>query len=164
MKPLPPIRTALKTRRRSEAGRVPIMLHSKLTEIGTLDLWCTEIGGERSWRLQFDVRSATQTDVAAHRGSAETAGFLDEILIRDMARGEIENTFGRASLGLGGKPAQKSCGRHGDESRGLAAVAATSNLGRTDRTGNRSPQVPHSRGTLAQPARLFASSRLRHGG
>ena len=53
-------------------------LHAKLTEIGTLELWCSEIGGERTWRLQFDVRSATQTDAAAHACEAEQQGFVDE--------------------------------------------------------------------------------------
>jgi len=76
--PLPPIRTALKTRRRSERGNVAVQLHAKLTEIGTLDLWCSEVDGERSWRLQFDVRSATQTDLEGHESAAEAEGFVDE--------------------------------------------------------------------------------------
>lgn len=78
MTSLPPIRTALKTRRRSERGTVAVELHARLTEIGTLDLWCSEVGGERSWRLQFDIRSATQTDAQAHESAAEEEGFIDE--------------------------------------------------------------------------------------
>ncbi|MCE9525181.1 MAG: Hsp70 family protein, partial [Planctomycetales bacterium] len=51
MTALPPIRTALKTRRRSERGIVPVELHARLTEIGTLDLWCSEVDGVgRSFR------------------------------------------------------------------------------------------------------------------
>jgi hypothetical protein len=93
MTPLPPIRTALKTRSRRERGAVGVRLHGKLTEIGTLDLWCSEIGGERSWRLQFDVRSATQTDIAAHSSDAETEGFLDESVVA-TCRSVLEDTFG----------------------------------------------------------------------
>lgn len=78
MRPLPPIRTVLRTRRRGEQGHVSVTLHARLTEIGTIDLWCSEVGGERSWKLQFDVRSATQTDVAAHESAAEQEGFIDE--------------------------------------------------------------------------------------
>jgi hypothetical protein len=78
MTPLPPIRTVLKTRKKGEAEIVSVALHARLTEIGTLDLWCGEVGGRRSWRLQFDVRSATQTDVAAHQSAAEQEGFIDE--------------------------------------------------------------------------------------
>jgi hypothetical protein len=86
MKPLPPIRTVLRARRRSEKGRVPVELHARLTEIGTIDLWCSEIGAGRSWRLQFDVRSATQTDIAAHDAVAEREGFIDEATWRDCSQ------------------------------------------------------------------------------
>ena len=47
MTPLPPIRTALKTRSRRERGTVAVRLQGKLTEIGTLELWCSEIIGQR---------------------------------------------------------------------------------------------------------------------
>jgi hypothetical protein len=94
MTALPPIRTALKTRRRSERGIVPVELHAKLTEIGTLDLWCSEVeGAQRTWRLQFDVRSATQTDVDAHESAAEAEGFVDESAWQ-ACQAMLERTFG----------------------------------------------------------------------
>ncbi len=93
MTPLPPIRTVLKTRKKSESGRVSVELHARLTEIGTLDLWCSESEGRRSWRLQFDVRSATQTDVAAHESAAEAEGVVDEAAW-EACREAIETTFG----------------------------------------------------------------------
>lgn len=93
MTALPPIRTALKTRSRKERGTVAVRLHAKLTEIGTLELWCREISGERTWRLQFDVRSATQTDVAAHETDAEAQGFIDESAAAAMQT-VLEATFG----------------------------------------------------------------------
>ncbi len=95
MTALPPIRTALKTRRRSERGTVAVELHAKLTEIGTLELWCSEVGGERSWRLQFDVRSATQTDIEAHQSAAEREGFVDEETWRAIDA-VLQGTFGPA--------------------------------------------------------------------
>ncbi len=78
MRPLPPVRTVLKTQRKSERGEIAVHLHSRLTEIGTVDLWCSEAAGDRSWRLQFDVRSATQTDMDAHESAAEIEGMVDE--------------------------------------------------------------------------------------
>ncbi len=78
MTPMPPIRTVIKTQRRSESGEVSVNLHARLTEIGTIDLWFHEVGTDRSWRLQFDIRSATQTDVAAHVAAGEAEGFVDE--------------------------------------------------------------------------------------
>jgi hypothetical protein len=69
-----------------------VELHAKLTEIGTLDLWCREVEGTRTWRLQFDVRSATQTDVEAHESAAEGEGFVDEEAWQACQK-EIEATF-----------------------------------------------------------------------
>jgi hypothetical protein len=86
MTPLPPIRTVLHARRKSERGAIDVELHARLLEIGVLDLWCSDVGGERSWRLQFDVRSATQTDVAAHQTAAEAEGMLDESLWGECRR------------------------------------------------------------------------------
>ena len=93
MTPLPPIRTVLKTHKKGVAETVSVTLHARLTEIGTLDLWCAEIGGRRSWRLQFDVRSATQTDVSAHESAAEQEGFIDESIWIECEK-LIRDTFG----------------------------------------------------------------------
>ena len=88
----------------SDLGTVAVRLHAKLTEIGTLELWCREIGGGarsgsggglRVWRLQFDVRSATQTDVAAHETDAEAQGFVDESAAAAMHI-VLQSTFGPA--------------------------------------------------------------------
>lgn len=92
MTPLPPLRTVLRTLKKGEPARVSVNLHARLTEIGTLDLWCSEIGGRRIWRLQFDVRSATQTDVAAHEPAAERHGMIDEAAW-ELCRALIEGTF-----------------------------------------------------------------------
>lgn len=75
---LPPIRTVLTSGRAASAATVPVELHGKLTEIGTLEIWCSEAAGQRTWRLQFDVRSASQASAARHEGSAERQGVVDE--------------------------------------------------------------------------------------
>ena len=93
MTPLPPIRTVLHKRRKTDPDVVSVELHARLTEIGTLDLWCAQVDSSRSWRLQFDVRSAVQTDIAAHESDAESEGVLDEA-IWEQCRGAIESTFG----------------------------------------------------------------------
>lgn len=93
MTPLPPLRTVLRTLKKGEPTRVSVELHARLSEIGTLDLWCSEIQGRRTWRLQFDVRSATQTDVAAHESAAEKQGMIDEAAW-EVCRRLVEGTFG----------------------------------------------------------------------
>ncbi len=41
MTALPPIRTVLQTSKKGAAETIQVALHAKLTEIGTLELWCT---------------------------------------------------------------------------------------------------------------------------
>ena len=92
IKALPPIRTVLKTGKSKEAATVAVILKARLTEIGTLDLWCSEVNGKRSWKLLFDVRSATQTDIAAHDASGERQGLFDDEVLQS-ARNVVLETF-----------------------------------------------------------------------
>jgi hypothetical protein len=76
---LPPIRTVFKAGKPlSDQATVTVSLHARLTEIGTLDLWCRELDGKRSWKLLFDVRAATRTDVVAREATANQQGVIDE--------------------------------------------------------------------------------------
>ena len=99
IKSLPPIRTVLKTGRSKEAASIAVILKAKLNEIGTLDLWLSDIEGKRSWKLLFDIRSATQTDMVAHDAAGERQGLFDESMIL-AARSVIETTFGSPSVEL----------------------------------------------------------------
>lgn len=92
IKSLPPIRTVLKTGKSKTAAAIPVILKAKLTEIGTLDLWCSEADGKRTWKLLFDVRSATQTDIAAHEATGESQGVFDDG-VRQAACDVIQQTF-----------------------------------------------------------------------
>lgn len=96
MRALPPIRTVLQTRDKGLNGRVEAYLTARLSEIGTLELNCVETSNQKHWRLQFDVRTATQTDIATHQGAAETQGFLDEDSWL-AAKLVIDQTFGSES-------------------------------------------------------------------
>ncbi len=91
---LPPVRTALRGRPGAEGtDTVPVRLHARLTEIGTLEVWCAEVGGRnRQWRLPFDVRAATRTEVTAHTAEGERAGIVDEETAA-QGRAIIRDTF-----------------------------------------------------------------------
>jgi len=93
LKALAPIRTVLQARGKSSDEAVPVQVHSRLSEIGTLELWCAEQDGPRRWKMQFDVRAAVETDRAAHTGAGEQAGVLDEQVIAGTVT-EIAKTFG----------------------------------------------------------------------
>ena len=86
MTSLPPIRTVLEAQKKGASESLVVNLHARLTEIGTLDLWCSEAQGPRTWRLQFDVRAATETDRAGHLGAGEAEGVIDESLVNDCRR------------------------------------------------------------------------------
>ena len=78
---IPPIRTVLQSGKKSIAETVSVRLGAKLTPIGTLDIWCAEVQGDRQWRLQFDVRAATRSDAVAHKGEGEALGIVDDAAI-----------------------------------------------------------------------------------
>ncbi len=92
MTALPPIRTVLTTRRKDDVESVSARISARLTEIGTLEMWCEQTDGSRRWQLQFDVRSATETDRASHDGSAEQTGIVDDEIIR-IAQTTIHEAF-----------------------------------------------------------------------
>jgi hypothetical protein len=52
---LTPLATTLKAPN-EEGQMVPVHLHSKMTEIGTLELWCLSRDGKQRWKLEFNVR------------------------------------------------------------------------------------------------------------
>ncbi|MCA9172178.1 MAG: molecular chaperone DnaK, partial [Planctomycetales bacterium] len=93
MRPLPPLRTALRTQRSKQRDTIPVKLHAHLSEIGTIELWCSQIDGDHTWRLQFDVRAATETDRVAGTSSGESEGTLDESAWQDCAAA-LQATFG----------------------------------------------------------------------
>jgi molecular chaperone DnaK (HSP70) len=56
---LSPLATALEAP--GQEGRtVPVHLHSKVTEVGTLELWCISRDNKRRWKLEFNVREQTE--------------------------------------------------------------------------------------------------------
>jgi molecular chaperone DnaK (HSP70) len=60
---LPPIQTVLKGGK-GRAERIPVFLKGKLTEIGTVELWCVATEGREQWRLEFEIRGAASETVA----------------------------------------------------------------------------------------------------
>jgi hypothetical protein len=98
--PLPPIRTVLRSRKIKDAATLPVQLHVRLTELGTLELWCREVEGARTWQIEFDVRSATQTDRSGHAGTGEALGVVDRELI-EAGTQLLRQVFHRESFPAG---------------------------------------------------------------
>jgi hypothetical protein len=49
-----PLQTTLEGE--GKVGEVPVHLHSKVTEVGTLELWCISRDNKQRWKLEFEVR------------------------------------------------------------------------------------------------------------
>ena len=57
---LPPVVAELPAETGSAGTLVPVRLRTELTEVGTIQLWCDQIGGDGSWKLEFDIREAAK--------------------------------------------------------------------------------------------------------
>lgn len=75
--PLPPIRTVLRFGKKGLTKNIPVKLALRLTEVGTLELWCKSRVTPHIWQLQFDVRHGSDSQ-SLSRYLDET---LDEALI-----------------------------------------------------------------------------------
>ncbi|MEZ6130535.1 MAG: Hsp70 family protein [Planctomycetaceae bacterium] len=92
MTALPAIRTTLQTKKKADHNVISARLSARLTEIGTLEVWCHQVDESSRWQLQFDVRSATETDRDAHTGTAERSGIVDQESI-DTAAAVIKRVY-----------------------------------------------------------------------
>jgi hypothetical protein len=52
---LSPLTTTLEAPNK-DGQTVPVHLHSKMTEVGTLELWCISRDNKQKWKLEFNVR------------------------------------------------------------------------------------------------------------
>ncbi|HXQ20661.1 MAG TPA: Hsp70 family protein [Candidatus Acidoferrales bacterium] len=71
---LPPIRTVLRFGKKLEARKIPVHVLARLTEVGTLEVWCRSLSTEHRWRLQFQLReqipATDETEPAAQEAES----------------------------------------------------------------------------------------------
>ncbi len=60
--PLPPLRTVLRFGKKEETSYIPVTLNLKLTEVGTLEIWCKSLNTPHTWKLQFDIRQVSESE------------------------------------------------------------------------------------------------------
>src|SRR5262245_30205073 len=53
---LPPLQGLMRVGRKARAERVPVSLAARVTEVGTIELWCQSRTDDRRWRLQIQLR------------------------------------------------------------------------------------------------------------
>src|SRR5439155_357070 len=80
---LPPIRTVLRFGRKLVETALPIHLEVRLTEIGTLEIWCRSRTTDHRWRLEFRLREP----VGEAAPAAEGAGLaIEPARVEEAAR------------------------------------------------------------------------------
>ncbi len=73
--------------------RVPVKLGARLTELGTLEIWCESKISDHRWRLEFELRKQAQEGAPAPRAAtvvSDEALVRAEALIRDVFAGAAE--------------------------------------------------------------------------
>ncbi|GLI32586.1 Hsp70 family protein [Desulforhabdus amnigena] len=98
--PLPPIRTVLRYGKKSTAQALPVLLAIRLTEVGTLELWCQSQKSPHRWQLQFDVRQAAEPEAPLAVSTGET---LDTEII-ERAQAAIKGVFRKGETSSDNSP------------------------------------------------------------
>jgi molecular chaperone DnaK (HSP70) len=94
---LPPLVSVMRVGRKARAERVPVRLAARVTEVGTVELWCQSRTDDRRWRLQIQLRGVTGSGPASAR-SAIAGTAADQVVIEqselDAAVAAIRMAFG----------------------------------------------------------------------
>jgi hypothetical protein len=89
-----PLNAVLRFGRRTGERLIPVKLGARLTEIGTLEIWCESKVSEHRWRLQFELRKKV---AAAETPRRPVAVIAEEALER--AKSLVRGVFGPAREG-----------------------------------------------------------------
>ncbi|MBV8488453.1 MAG: hsp70 family protein [Planctomycetaceae bacterium] len=91
---LPPLQSLMRVGRKAKAERVPVSLAARVTEVGTIELWCQSRTDERRWRLQIQLRGpAGQPAPPATVAGEETDRIIIEQSELDAAIAAIRSAF-----------------------------------------------------------------------
>jgi molecular chaperone DnaK (HSP70) len=103
---LPPLVGVMRVGRKAKAERVPVRLAAKVTEVGTVELWCQSRTDDRRWRLQIQLRGpgGTPTPRGTVTGSEADAVVIEQSEV-DAAVEAIRSAFNApANADEGGPP------------------------------------------------------------
>jgi hypothetical protein len=64
---LPRLQSLMRVGRKAKAEQVPVRLAARVTEVGTIELWCQSRTDDRRWRLQIQLRGSSQAQGATAR-------------------------------------------------------------------------------------------------
>ena len=99
---LPPLQSLMRVSRKAKAERAPVSLAARVTEVGTIELWCQSRTDARRWRLQIQLRGPAGHMIP--RGSV-TGDESDHVVIEQS---ELEAATAAIRAAFEDRPA--SCG------------------------------------------------------
>ncbi len=92
---LPPLTGVMRVGRKAKSEQVPVRLAARVTEVGTIELWCQSRTDDRRWGLQIQLRDAGRT---ATTSGGITGGDADRVVLEqsvlDEAVAAIRLAFG----------------------------------------------------------------------
>ena len=77
--------------------RVPVTLGARLSEVGTLEAWAQSKVSEHRWRLQFQLRKATDAEIAPAAAAAVRSSAVISGEAQANAEALIEQVFGKGA-------------------------------------------------------------------
>jgi DNA-K related protein len=96
---LPPLQSLMRVSRKAKAERAPVSLAARVTEVGTIELWCQSRTDDRRWRLQIQLRGPAGHLVP--RGSV-TGDMSDHVVIEQS---ELDAATAAIRAAFEGRPA-----------------------------------------------------------
>jgi molecular chaperone DnaK (HSP70) len=100
---LPPLRTVLRFGKKLAMRKIPVHVVARLTEVGTLEVWCRSLTTEHRWRLQFQLREHA-APAAGEEGSLAVQAEAESV-VGDALLGAAAETV-RAVFPPGPLPSQ----------------------------------------------------------
>ncbi len=97
---LPPLQGVMRVGRKAKAERVPVALAARVTEVGTVELWCHSRTDDRRWRLQIQFRNPEEAGKGSGGGplvGAEADRVVIEQSELDAAIEAVRVAFGTLS-------------------------------------------------------------------
>jgi molecular chaperone DnaK (HSP70) len=96
---LPPLQSLMRVSRKARAERAPVSLAARVTEVGTIELWCQSRTDDRRWRLQIQLRGPSGQPATSGRIIGDES---DRVVIEqselDGAIAAIGAAFDRAAV------------------------------------------------------------------
>jgi molecular chaperone DnaK (HSP70) len=91
---LPPLQGLMRVGRKAKVEQVPVRLEARVTEVGTVELWCRSRTDDRRWRLQIQLRGpgGTPTPGVAVAGAEADRVVLEQTVL-DAAVAAIRTAF-----------------------------------------------------------------------